>query len=401
MLPEELTRMSHKELEKVLTPDPFKAKYFIVNNNSEKIYKAINTKIGKIIEIPYGETLNDRIYGWDNKGVMLLKYSDLKNSYLKPLTPELILKSKNVEDYVRKMSQDNFANYVVNILNICYSKENIDIQIEKNGITNIILYIPEITIINSLGLDHIMRDIYLKFEFRNNIFFRMSIRRTTFYSIECYYDYVYSHVNANWGSWSSNFCFGSTDYAQTYSKITKSISLFAQEFPQFVAGLNNYLSWESIEGRPHRNMSNLFLNSSDSSASAPYYDFNHLYVLFMNNITAIKYKYDITSTGAYSIKLEDSWKEELHKEITKYIDKKLIFEYSNGKSFTTGINLERYIQYNGKDSGVIFKGNKIKYKITHLREVSSEKRLHIDIFNKLVLKIEQELEDFIIKKLYN
>lgn len=126
-------------------------------------------------------------------------------------------------------------------------------DIETNSFI-ILIHFPELTISNSLGFSHIIRDLFVGIFIKNGYYVNIGGFRSTKTNKE--YLALYNHSHLNTGNTSSfmEFCLGNSSdtntLANTISNFKNNI-LTETPFKNFLINLDIYLSWESIEGGPY------------------------------------------------------------------------------------------------------------------------------------------------------
>ncbi len=146
-------------------------------------------------------------------------------------------------------------------------------RISRDGVKiNVDLYYPTITLTNTAGGTHTVTDLVVRVILaEDNRFFEAGIRgkRLTFTKQEWDATYTHSHLPKSATAFDDNFnlfCLGTSAFNTFISKSTKQIT--ADSFALFVMQLHQYLSWESLEGKPHISMSNI----SSGTAYVPTYN---------------------------------------------------------------------------------------------------------------------------------
>jgi len=200
------------------------------------------------------------------------------NSQFK-LTYERFLDIKKVYQYYKWYPKTitGVLNLLDNTLKKIFTEDRYDIIVEGRSLNDakkhfataqyenlkssrdidVIIHYPEITISNTTGLTHTMKDIYCIFNFwfssagfyRNNF----TLTKSTFSTKEILdFDsaYIHSHVNACFPGKAGGFCFGVSPYRDVMEKASgirfhKQINL-----QNLFISLESILSWESIEGTP-------------------------------------------------------------------------------------------------------------------------------------------------------
>lgn len=148
-------------------------------------------------------------------------------------------------------------------------KDILDGAINEN-IYIMIIKFPSIKITNSTGRAHVIEDIYVKIVFLGFSFSASSIygTRGKITTAEFNSGYAHSHLPNHTGF--NAFCLGATSYSHlitslAYDKWYNNPEEWEIRFEAFLFQLKSYLEWESIEGTPHRYMSNIGTGNTNHS----------------------------------------------------------------------------------------------------------------------------------------
>lgn len=140
---------------------------------------------------------------------------------------------------------------------------------ERNG--TLILYYPELTLTNSMNTSHTIYDLVVKTRFSGDGLLTLSPqgKRYSFSEAEIKCGYAHSHLST-WGHDSNaykSFCLGSgTPFGRLISLASTS-SLSTKQFELFLIQLEEYLKWESLEGKPHISMTKIWDSASSNGNS--------------------------------------------------------------------------------------------------------------------------------------
>lgn len=129
---------------------------------------------------------------------------------------------------------------------------------------------PELTVTNSRGQRHLMRDMYIRVNLSPLLNFTHAFTgmRTSFTLAEADSNYTFSHLSGQVGSNFSGFCLGSTDFARRIAEMQGKFD--HTWFDMFCVQLPDYLSWESLEGGPYKRLDSVIGRSGNTGIS-----FNH------------------------------------------------------------------------------------------------------------------------------
>lgn len=390
-IPQELLKLTDKELHKLLDINPYGAKYIYQEPNT--IYKVEKRLANKGIV----RSLNDNT-------VQIVR--GIKGSYL-PVT------YKDVQDYKKERilkvlntcSNNTFVKYLDTLVNAIFHKEQYDITSEERWI-DLVIYYPEIIITNSHELSHVMKDIYIKFSFytENNLrkLINIDIARTTYFDYEYQNNYVFSHVDFNsLTKYSSNLCFGQTDLSQIVSNLKKGNF---SKLQQVLLSFKDYLSWESIEGTPYKYISELHNKTDKYAVDTSYFSFIKLedsYKKVINNIEDLKYTYDLVD-GKYKIKLNKDSIDYIEEYLTITESSNNLFYLIDNKSYSYN-SLYKSIDMTtlNRSTEIVFKGEE---KLLNIINTSNEdtveppKRIHRSILNCVITKLEEKFNQYLINQ---
>jgi hypothetical protein len=125
------------------------------------------------------------------------------------------------------------------------------------------LYYPEFTISNSLGETHIIRDMVVQLTFNEaGIKPELKGKRFSFTKQELGLGYSHSHLHVSQAQSTafSTFCLGDSSHLKQYlNKLSKGCT--PDQFEVLLVQIEQFLIWESIEGRPYISISTMFTNS--------------------------------------------------------------------------------------------------------------------------------------------
>ena len=144
-----------------------------------------------------------------------------------------------------------------------YGEDRVDVTTQMGNYIQVIVHFPEITITNSIEVEYTVYDLYMKMTFGcYGELIDFAVTRTTYEDSEVLggepsegYDF-YTHSHATTGSpghWKS-WCFGNTDLARVRNKLMGGNLLMLSNF---LWGINESFKWESLEGGPHYQITEL------------------------------------------------------------------------------------------------------------------------------------------------
>lgn len=202
-------------------------------------------------------------------------------------TPELIEEHRQKREKELAELKEKFKTFVLDdqgvyaIAKDIFGEEYVDVNKLSPTEFNLIVLFPEINITNSRNHKHVIKDLYVKINVditshNVNVGDRLSTivlsgRRGKLSEEEYQSTYGHSHFSGRGIERWSDFCLGSSDFAMILQ--TMKFSLTAEDWSLLFLSLENYLSWESLEGGPYKNMSSVSLrqqtyNSSDFKSHA-------------------------------------------------------------------------------------------------------------------------------------
>lgn len=191
----------------------------------------------------------------------------IMEEYKKLKEQRLVEFKEKFKDFVTS-PEDVFA-----IAKDIFGEENIDFNKVNPTDFEIIVLFPEVNITNSRRYKHVIKDLYVKISVgicsASNVGDRLSIislsgRRGKICEEEYHSEYGHSHFSGNGVSRWSEFCLGtSSDFSMIVQ--TMKFSLTQEDWSLFFLSLENYVSWESIEGGPYRNIHNISLRRDNQN----------------------------------------------------------------------------------------------------------------------------------------
>lgn len=378
---EELSKYSQKELESILNkPSIFSSKYVLEGKTLKKID---------------GKDCYGRFYVSGNR------YCAREiEEYLKPLTTKKFaeIKLKNIAEKINDWSYEKFYEYCLKQFISAYGEQFVD-----DDSLYITVHFPEITVSNSIEQSHIMRDVYLKFEIRSNGVKLYGLKRGTVTETEWRNSYWFSHCNSyNVSEWTRSFCFGYTDIREIRDKLEGKSKLYTfNHLSYFLEAIKEYLSWESLEGVPYRKIDSVINDVTrfqEKSININNVPIEEMYNSCIRNITSLKYSYYQNDDNEYTVRLEDSSNiaEHLTQAFPEYC-----YYFLNGESVQEKTNLLQCPYQN--NSHIIFKGEHRPFNLIKdtPAEISLPKRIHSRILGRIVEKIQNNLENFILNKKIN
>lgn len=371
---EELSQYSQKQLERILNKPLLGSKYLISTS-----YLTIHKVLGR--------DPNKRIYINDDRNTYK---NDQLEYYYKPLTTKKFaeIKINNLSSLIEKWSNSKFRDWCYKQFVDVYGEEYVD-RISED---QVVVWWPEITIRNSCEQSHVMRDVYLKFLLRSESVKVYGIRRGTLIEEEIRNDYVFSHCSTSniFGWTNDNFCFGDTAIANLRHQISNSRIQVFKNLKFFLQAINEYLSWESLEGVPYRKIDNVICDRNKwKDASCNVYEFDKYYNHIINNIDSFSYEFSDRPYILDNSKIAELLTEAFPEDCYPYLEGRSVRD--NGANFDIS-------QYSIEP--MIFKGGRRQFTFipAQKREDNLPKRIHNDILQGTVNLINNKFEEFYTKK---
>jgi hypothetical protein len=352
------------------------------------------------------------------------------------------LKTLIQKDYVcgigvrNKIRFSNFINLITPILN-AHHKDNWDINLsiidnfsnkQDNTLINsiqinIFILYPSITIKNSVEEEHLIKDLLIVLpihKFTSSIFFkdfkgiRLSVNKQEFHNA-----YRHSHTNTmsykyNKNFYSSSFCYGESEISDIISINRNECT--PEAFELFIITLDNYLSWESLEGGPHIKMRDVITNAESSSISIDRTDaknmFNIVNIQLIKNINEndIKNLRVIVQNRSLKFIINDNFKNTIINIIKK-------FDYDNIKNLIVTKIEDIYYQFNKDDykenvkeinkdlknqnliPSIIFRSKIIDFKVYEKKQETKEEiKVKYELLPKYTKSASNALEQHLYKQ---
>ena len=376
---QELSKYSQKELENILNKkNVFSSRYLLINNKL------------------------DILLGRDTDGQFRTKnYGRFTAEYLKdncsPLTTKQYaeIKLNALANKINNWDGETFVSWCKKQFIDVYGEEYVDFQDRT-----VVVWFPEITITNSVEQSHLMRDVYLRFQIYGGGEAHLThLNRGTVTEREYRNNYQFSHCNtSSVYDWCNSFCFGDTPIKDLRYNLKNRDKLFVfKNLKFFLESLKEYLSWESLEGVPYNKIDNVINDSNRWYRSNYEISKNDLETVYNTAISKMSsFKYDFNSDNVY---LTDSSVSMLAEILTQEFPQHSTY-YLNGNS------VEEYNTNGGyycPSEHIEFKGEWRSFRVIkeEEEEITLPKRIHNNVLNQVVDKIDQEFTKFYINKKLN
>jgi hypothetical protein len=173
-----------------------------------------------------------------------------------------------VVEVPKKTPQEQTFADIIEITKDVFPEENIEVT-QTNNLLSLVIYVPEIIIVNGQHKKHTITDLYTKLVFAVETsgtarITDLALRRGSITHGEYCYGYVHSHVSQSSSgtlqSYSNSVCLGSTPIATLRTLLQAKYS--NKDYRNFLHMYKNWLSWESIEGAPYRYMDKIISSVS-------------------------------------------------------------------------------------------------------------------------------------------
>lgn len=212
-----------------------------------------------------------------------------------------------------------------------------------------VIHFPQVTIRNSRGESHIMKDIFIKFNFTDRLNSYCRMLRTTYSFNELASGYCHSHIRSFTAFHPDKefrtFCFGGSTLRTISDRLMYNFS--EQLFHFFLIEIKKFLEWESIVGVPYMRIEDIRNR----------YPCTHVYINY-ELIRKAKYYVDVTiQNSMYRVVLNS-------KELAKELPDEYCAYYIDGTYVTATNNYEGLNeQLQNLDGYYIFKDKEYYYKV--------------------------------------
>ena len=313
-----------------------------------------------------------------------------------------------------KYKLSNLKTYITKILGRLYSPEKFSCELQDNHVVAMI-HFPEIVIKNSAGLEHIIRDLYVRITFNaEGLMSSPKIARTTFISKECISDafYIHSHLSHSAaGKWSASFCYGPTIIYELLQDLQQGK---IEKLSRFLIQFEDVLAWESLEGGPHKQLATHTTLYSSGITSQPRPRIpgqlkSSIIEHLLLKISSGEYENILEASSKGTLQFKEKW---LHTELDEALlssdyGKNFLYEFDpinkiSGTSNST--DPEFLLSIDGKPSRVIFREEVVPIHIEDLGEDGEDKlllRAHIETVWEFSKHLSEILNYFLISNKLN
>lgn len=321
-------------------------------------------------------------------------------------------------DSFNKGSFDKFRMAIKCVQEVYENQWDIDIN-EVDGkvdITGVIIHFPEVLLKNSRDKQHSMSNLFVKIHLRkdgtNIKVGGLSGGRTSVSYAEYCSNYFHSHLPGSFTNqrssqspFYSSFCTGSGHINDFIAEIN-SETLTRERMIPFLVQIISLVSWESLEGGPHRKISNIRVNSNRGRISNP----SQQDSLYLKN-KVIDYHKDNEIIPNIDFKLESGQytivdNEKFNKFLTETVqltdtDKRRVIcmQDNQGNYYQYGSIPGYELPPNTSNHKYIFQGREIPFEIGSPPDIGDLTNIHYFLHPEVKSFIKQELEyDINIKK---
>lgn len=260
-------------------------------------------------------------------------------------------------------------------------------KVHQSSFYRIYIHIPEVTITNSRKDTHLIKDLYLKITVSAKGLIQFGIQglRATVSIDEYYAGYAHSHLHTfdPRNIFFDTFCTGTGEINQILLLLSRSFS--EVNFTLFCLHLKNFIAWESIEGTPYRNMTDVGVRSENRGAP----ELTSMIVMRNVNdlISHFRDKSDFSSLITVNLsqnKVTVAPTEDLELRAGEYLDSRItsrssardmgevVFKDSEGNYFSTHSPRAEQIDYQ-KEPIFKFKDKDIFFKIENIEQHEKRK----------------------------
>jgi len=370
---QQFIRMKDSEVKKLLTIHPKSARYFFISDEIQKIVG----KTKKRWMLDSGDTYTPSTL--ELYQLTFDRYVSIRNEYKL--------------SFFQTIGAEATLKFIERRAKFYYGEENVSLDLLTR---NVIIKFPEITITNSIGDSHVMKDIFINIYAYSGKFYDISIARTTVNENE-YDRYIFSHTNEyRPGNWCSSLCLGNTDLAEWKQKATSTNNFVYID--RFIASLEGYLSWESLEGKPYKYLAgiktpqiqayggNISVTEVNDSVS------KCLKLIYNSNLK-LDYKTDYNEDGELQIKIVN------RNDIDDLLKNDLIMQFYRYQGCSYTRVEKKHIDTTKYASKVVFKNEIVPIVIESVEnELVLERGCHIAVLNNTIEQIEKDLLNYLIKK---
>lgn len=287
-------------------------------------------------------------------------------------------------------------------------------RIHSVGMITLLVHFPEINITNSSRQKHKIVDLWMKFRF--NFFYRMlymgGVRSSKSYS-EYYSGYNHSHMphgrDCERGTMLS-CCLGETNYKTLQTQLYHNFD--RTDMTLFMQQLEDYLSWESLQGGPHFRMeaigqrnyggNNTYINGNVLNQA--YNDFLRKYpsgYTMQIEDNGFYYKFKVIKDEAFKEKVTDICPDQ-YKMLYDIVQKK---QYVESQSDIDSKGIAKINdEYKRKQSLFTFKGKEVHFQVIDPnagKEVAVPNIIKVapdQIINHIAASLEQGINKYYVKK---
>jgi hypothetical protein len=312
--------------------------------------------------------------------------------------------NKKIErGYISNKKVETFIQHVTEVLELVYpGLWDIHFKLEENSRSSrikycftelqIIIKYPEFTIINSQRQSTIIKDLYVKIPVRISDLAFQTIEgaRGCRTMAENHVNYSHSHLKAtNNPTYFDTFCTGSGEINMITPMLTAEFN--KDLFQLYLLHLENFVSWESLEGTPYINLSSMTEGNFYLSQSSV--NFNTCIALLTSLRLEIRQNRDLAnkitwkiSDGMYKIQDNESL-QDLYRVLKRNNLSQFGVKNSAGDVVAVA-QIRSASQINSRVSPILFKGEFIPFKFIDDENINlSTVQMYLNpVINKYIIK---------------
>lgn len=323
-------------------------------------------------------------------------------------------------DRFNKGCFEKFRIIIKCVQEIYENKWDLDIEVMSSGnvkVKGIIILFNRIDLKNSEGAEHLIENLFVKIHLRKDgtdvKLYHLSGGRTKISYAEWCSNYFHSHLPTGYGArgegspYFSSFCTGS-GHINEFMADLNSEPISQSRLVPFLLQIIGLVSWESLEGGPHRRIRNIRVNSNSGRLSRPndrdskflmdkileYHRSNEIIPDIEFKLEDNKYK--ILDNDRFVKFLEESTtltEEEKARVLCMQNSEGQYYKYGNVPGYTPAPDTSQDVKF-------IFQGEEIPFIIGPPPEVGDLSNIHYFIHPNIKKFIKKEIEyDINIKKI--
>ena len=215
---------------------------------------------------------------------------------LKLITEKEFQELKQQQDNLYKEMLAEKLKYIIlfeDVAKSFFGEDNVYLDNSSINNINLIIKFPIIDISNKDKFHHIIQDLYIKLEFKENFKLRGVIRGIRGIRSQAEHDsyYMHSHLPTyNIPTW-ANFCLGDTELYNCLIELSDVSEYTIEHIEAFMLLLEQYLSYESLEGGPYCDIRRINVKSKLTPLSDVYYCAEKVWYKFIEQEEKFEFMY--------------------------------------------------------------------------------------------------------------